>query len=288
MTAPRFIRRATGRLPAIDPTAAREHRNRNSGLCWRCYEQLAGSLRAQMEDVRFANGTAGRLGIHRAWIPVLVLNGRPGSTDGADGGATPGTDTFDVRCIELPAHTTRGHLALARADSVHESSQVDYDGQRILTTVLCTDIVSSTERLAALGDQQWQHLLDKHNRLIEEQLDLFKARFVKSTGDGVVAAFDGAARAVRCAVAISMGAHDLGIEVRAGLHTGECSIRTADIAGIAVHISARVAAIAAPGEVLVSSTVRDVVVGSDLPFVDRGVHTLKGVPGTWAVYAAVS
>lgn len=285
MATPRFIGRATERSPTID--AAYEGRNGNGGLCWGCYERLAGSLGAQVQGMRVATGKVGRLGTHGACVPVLVLNGRSGCMDGAYRGETSGTDAFEVRCVELPDHSTPAYRALSCTDTVRESPQVDYDGRRVLITVLCTDIVSSTEHVAALGDQQWQHLLDKHDRLLEEQLDLFKARFVKPTGDGVVAAFDGAARAVRCAVAISMGVHDLGIEVRAGLHTGECSVRAADIAGIAVHISARVAAIAAPGEVLVSSTVRDVVVGSDLPFVDRGVHTLKGVPGKWAVYAAV-
>jgi pimeloyl-ACP methyl ester carboxylesterase len=156
---------------------------------------------------------------------------------------------------------------------------------RVLATVLFTDIVGSTERAAALGDTRWRELLDTHNRLVRRELDRYRGREVKTVGDGFVATFDGPARAVRCARTIADEVRRLGIEIRAGLHTGECELVGKDVAGIAVHIGARVGAQAAPGEVLVSNTVKDLVAGSGLSFVERGTHALKGVPGEWRLYA---
>jgi class 3 adenylate cyclase len=156
---------------------------------------------------------------------------------------------------------------------------------RVLATVLFTDIVGSTQQAAELGDHRWRDLLDSYYGLARRELDRFRGREVKTTGDGVFATFDGPARGIRCACAISDAARPLGIETRAGLHTGECEIMGEDIGGIAVHIGARVAAQAASGEVLVSSTVKDLVAGSGLRFEDRGVHALKGVPEEWRLFA---
>ena len=156
---------------------------------------------------------------------------------------------------------------------------------RVLTTVVFTDIVDSTAHAAALGDHRWRELLDSHDALIRDQLAHFRGVEVKTTGDGFLAAFDGPARAVRCCQAIVDAVAALGIEVRAGLHTGECERRGDDLSGLAVHIAARVGALAGPSEILTTSTVRDLVVGSDLSFGDRGSHTLKGVPGTWTLLA---
>jgi class 3 adenylate cyclase len=158
---------------------------------------------------------------------------------------------------------------------------------RALATVLFTDIVGSTEHAARLGDRQWAKLLDEHDAVAGRVLDRFRGQKVNPTGDGMVATFDGPARAVRCAQAIRDGLRPLGIDVRAGLHTGEIERRGSDIGGIAVHIGARVSALAGPGEVLVSRTVTDLVAGSGIDFEDRGEHELKGVPGTWRVYAVV-
>jgi class 3 adenylate cyclase len=157
--------------------------------------------------------------------------------------------------------------------------------ERILATVLFTDIVGSTERAAAVGDRDWRSLLERHDQLVRRQLDRFRGREIKQTGDGFLATFDGPARAVECAASIAEGVGQLGIEVRAGVHTGECELRNSDLAGMAVHIGARVGASARPGEVLVSSTVKDLVVGSGLEFEERGVTELKGVPGKWRLYA---
>ncbi len=157
--------------------------------------------------------------------------------------------------------------------------------QRHLATVLFTDIVESTERLSALGDKAWRELLDDHDRTVAQTVASFGGRVVKTLGDGMLATFDGPARAVRSAVAIRdlLAAH--GVTVRAGLHAGEVELRGDDVAGVAVHIGARVSALAGAGEVLVSSTVRDLVAGSGIEFADRGEHDLKGVPGNWHLYS---
>jgi class 3 adenylate cyclase len=158
--------------------------------------------------------------------------------------------------------------------------------ERMLATVVFTDIVRSTERAAELGDRRWRELLGQHDRLVERELARYRGRLVKSTGDGVLATFDGPGRAVRFALAIREGVQTMGLELRAGVHTGECEVLANDVAGIAVHLAARVEAAAGPGDVLTSGTVKDLVVGSGLEFEDRGRHVLKGVPGEWPLYAA--
>ncbi len=156
---------------------------------------------------------------------------------------------------------------------------------RVLATVLFTDIVGSSERATSLGDRAWQELLAAHNGEVRRQLARFRGREVNTTGDGFVASFDGPARAIRCACAVIEAIHELGIEVRAGLHTGECELVDGDVAGIAVHTGARVAAEAEASEVLVSSTVKDLVAGSGIRFDDRGLRELKGIPGEWRLFA---
>jgi class 3 adenylate cyclase len=159
------------------------------------------------------------------------------------------------------------------------------DSDRVLATVLFTDICGSTRRASEMGDARWRDLLESHDQLVRRHLDRWQGREVKTTGDGFLATFDGPARAIRCAKAIAYEVNALGIAIRAGMHTGECEVRGDDVAGMAVHIGARVGALAGPGEVLVSSTVKDLTVGSGIDFVDRGEHELKGVPGEWRVYA---
>jgi class 3 adenylate cyclase len=158
---------------------------------------------------------------------------------------------------------------------------------RVLATVLFTDIVDSTRRAAELGDRRWRELLERHDELTRADLARFQGREVKHTGDGFLATFDGPTRAVRCATTLAERMPELGIEVRGGLHTGECELRGDDIGGIAVHIGARVAALAQAREVLVSSTVKDLVNGSGISFQDRGAHALKGVPGEWRLFAPI-
>jgi class 3 adenylate cyclase len=159
------------------------------------------------------------------------------------------------------------------------------ESERALATILFTDIVGSTERAAALGDRGWRQLLERHDAAVRRQLALHRGREVKTMGDGFLATFDGPARAIRCAAAVREEVFGLGIEVRAGIHTGEVELIGDDVGGMAVNIGARIGSLAGPGEVLVSSTVRELVVGSGLEFADRGVQTLKGAPGEWRLFA---
>jgi class 3 adenylate cyclase len=155
----------------------------------------------------------------------------------------------------------------------------------VVLTVLFTDLVSSTERAGQLGDSHWQVLLAEHDALVRRQLDVFNGREVKTTGDGFLAVFDSASRAVRCTAAIRAGLENLDLKMRAGLHTGECVVKGRDVAGVAVHIASRVETAARPGEILVSSTVRDVLAGSGVRLADQGMHTLKGLDEQWRLYS---
>jgi class 3 adenylate cyclase len=168
---------------------------------------------------------------------------------------------------------------------VREGVQEEPD--RVLATVLFTDIVGSTAKAAELGDRAWRELLAAHHERIRRELSRFRGREVDTAGDGFFATFDGPARAIRCACAAIESVRELGIEIRAGLHTGECEVVEGKVGGIAVHIGARVSAESGPGEVLVSSTVKDLVAGSGIEFEERGDHELKGVPGTWRLYAVL-
>ncbi len=157
---------------------------------------------------------------------------------------------------------------------------------RVLATVLFTDIVGSSERAASLGDRAWRELLEHHHDRVRRQLSRFRGRELDAAGDGFFASFDGPARAIRCGLAIVEAVHELGLDVRVGLHTGECELVDGKVAGIAVHTGARIAAQAHPGEVLVSGTVKDLVAGSMIAFEERGAHELKGIPGRWQLFAA--
>ena len=156
---------------------------------------------------------------------------------------------------------------------------------RVLATVMFTDIVGSTERAAEAGDSAWRDLLARHDLVVREQVERHRGRVVKSLGDGGLALFDGPSRAISSALAIRDGLGEIGLEIRTGLHTGECELIGDDVGGLAVHIGARISGLADPGEVLVSSTVRDLSVGSGQTLTDRGEHGLKGVPGCWRVFA---
>jgi class 3 adenylate cyclase len=191
----------------------------------------------------------------------------------------PGEHLFALGDFEAIADQVEEFLTRARPRA---------EPDRVLATVLFTDIVGSTHQAAQLGDRRWRDLLDAHHAVVRKHLELYRGDEVNTAGDGFLASFDGTARAIRCACAVRNEVRSLGIEIRAGLHTGEVERRGTDLAGIAVHIGARVAAAASSGEVLASRTVKDLVVGSDIEFADRGEHELKGVPGTWRLYAVAS
>ena len=179
---------------------------------------------------------------------------------------------------------------VARADqlamlSAGRRPQGAREAERVLATVMFTDVVRSTEQAERLGDSRWRALLDEHHAIVRKHLEMFKGNEVKTTGDGFLATFDSPGRAVQCARAVRDAIRRLGLEVRVGLHTGECEVSGADVAGIAVHIASRIEMVADAGEILVSGTVRDLVTGSGLRFVDRGRHSLKGIEGDWLIYA---
>jgi class 3 adenylate cyclase len=198
-----------------------------------------------------------------------------------------------AKYVELPGRNSY-HFVEPWRSSFQEiaqfltGEQAEVADDRVLATVLFTDIVDSTRRAAEMGDRDWRALLDAHDAVVRSQLARFRGREVNTSGDGFLAMFDGPQRAIRCAMAIRDAVQALGIEVRAGLHTGECEVRGDDIGGIGVHIGARVSALAGPNDVLVSSTLRDLVIGSGLEFEERGAHELKGVPGEWRLFAVAS
>jgi class 3 adenylate cyclase len=195
----------------------------------------------------------------------------------------------EARFVVLPGDD---HFALIETEELTQEIQEFLTGERsepemdrVLATILLTDIVQSTERAAEIGDHKWREVLNRHDSLVERSLNRFRGHLVDKTGDGILATFDGPARAIRCANSITESVRGIGLEVRAGVHTGEVEIRGDRLAGIAVHIASRVSNQAGPGEVLVSSTVRDLVVGSGISFSDRGNHILKGVPNEWQLFA---
>lgn len=197
----------------------------------------------------------------------------------------------NARLVELPGDdhlpwTPDMDLALDEVERFLTGSIRIADPDRVLATVLFTDIVDSTGKAADLGDRRWREVLGEHNEAVRRELDRHRGREIKTTGDGFLATFDGPARAIRCASAIRDTARAGGLEVRAGLHTGECEVLDGDIGGIAVHIASRVVGAAAPGEVLVSRTVKDLVAGSGIDFEDRGTRPLRGVDGEWRLFAA--
>ncbi len=193
----------------------------------------------------------------------------------------------EARLLEIPggdiALNAIGHSVLDELGQFLTGEHPIIEFDRVLTTILFTDIVGSTQRAASLGDKQWRTLLDAHDRAVREEFRRFRGKEIKHTGDGFMASFDGPARAIRCAQSTIESARSLGIKLRVGLHTGECEVRGHDLGGLTVHIAARIGALADPGHVFVSATVKDLVAGSGIEFVDRGTHDLKGVPGSWAL-----
>ena len=222
-------------------------------------------------------------------VPTLVMQ-RTGDRDARpEEGRYIAARIPDARFVELAGDV---HVPWIEADQIVDEIEEFLTGarhapepDRVLATVLFTDLVGSTARAAALGDSRWKALLGAHDRAVRWQLERFRGREIDTAGDGFLATFDGPARAIRCACAISDAVRELDLAVRAGVHTGEVELAGDRIRGIAVHIGARIAASAAAGEVLVSSTVKDLVAGSGLAFEDRGEHELKGVPGSWRLYA---
>lgn len=274
-------------LPSLagDPAAVRWYARaqrlaasaRDAAAYFRAAQRL--DLRATLPSIRVPT-----LIIHRKdfpWIPVEQGRYLADHIDGAKFVVVPGADSSpDVEPNDEILDSIEEFLT-----GVPPAGEPD----RVLAAVLFTDVVGSTERAAALGDRRWKELLESHDAVARTIVEQFRGRLVKTTGDGVMATFDGPGRAIRCANRLAEALRPLGLEIRAGLHSGEVELRSGgDIGGIAVHIAARVAALAAPNELLVSSTVRDLVAGSGIRFEDRGAASLKGVPGEWRLFAVSS
>ena len=224
------------------------------------------------------------------YVPTLVMH-RTGDLDvNVEEGRWLAERIPNARFVELPGED---HLPwvgdqAAILDEVQEfltGVRPEPVATRVLATILFTDIVESTRRAHELGDKAWKAVLERHDQLCDKNVEQFRGRLIKRTGDGVHATFDGPGRAISCARGIVDGARELGVEIRAGLHTGECEIRGEETEGVAVHLAARIAALANPGEVLVSRTVRDLVAGSGLKFLDRGTHKPRGFPEDWQVFS---
>ncbi len=228
-------------------------------------------------------------------VPALVMHGSEDRVVPVEVGRYTAERLSSARFVALPGV---GHLALRAGGDVLQvelerfltdiwqtGGWAESEPDRMLATVLFTDIVESTNKAIELGDRRWREVLERHNALVRRELLRFRGREVDTTGDGFLATFDGPARAIRCARAIVKGVRELGLSIRAGLHTGECELADGKVAGIAVHTGARVAARAQADEVLVSSTVKDLVAGSGIGFNERGAHELKGIPGEWRLFA---
>ncbi|MGO8939278.1 MAG: alpha/beta fold hydrolase [Mycobacterium sp.] len=260
---------------------------------WARQERLAASPRTLALMMPLTRDTDVRAVLPTVRVPTLVVQ----HTD--DPLLTPSMGKYvadhisGAKYVELPGRNLYHFVEPWRASfqEIYEfltGHRAEVTDDRVLATVLFTDIVDSTRRAAEIGDRDWRALLDAHDAVVRSQLVRFRGREVNTSGDGFLAVFDGPQRAIRCAMAIRDAVQSLGIQVRAGLHTGECEVRGDDIGGIGVHIGARVSALAGPNDVLVSSTLRDLVIGSGLEFEERGAHELKGVPGEWHLFAVAS
>lgn len=226
-------------------------------------------------------------------IPTLVLHSRDNLWAPIAHGRYLAERISNAKFVELEGQDQYifGELADQVLEEVAEfltGERHQREADRVLATILLTDIVGSTEHLARIGDSMWRELLDRHDAMVRRQIERFEGHEVNTTGDGILVTFTGPARAVQCALAIRDGAGQLGIDIRAGLHTGEVERRGDDISGIAVHLAQRISALAASGRVLTSSTVKDLAFGSGLAFADMGPHEFKGVPGTWHIYEATT
>ena len=268
--------------------------NEEIRAAWARMERLAASPRTVALMMPLAMEVDVRAVLPTVRVPTLVLHHTDDVIIPPAKGKYIAEHIPDAKYVELPGRNWLHNVEPGWRESFREiaefltGEQADVADDRVLATVLFTDIVDSTRRAAEMGDRDWHALLDAHDAVVRSQLARFGGREVNTSGDGFLAMFDGPQRAIRCAMAIRVAVQALGIEVRAGLHTGECEVRGDDIGGIAVHIGARVSALAGANDVLVSSTLRDLVIGSGLAFEERGAHQLKGVPGVWHLFAVAS
>ena len=269
------------------PSVAHDQRFRD---WWARLLRLAASPATAIALLRMLDDIDVRPVLPTIRVPTLVLQCTGDRIVNVENGRYLGRHIPNAKYVELPGADHFPYVGdtdaiLAEIEEFLTGARHAPEADRVLATVLFTDIVGSTAHAAGMGDQRWRDLLGSYQALVRGELARSRGREVKTLGDGFLATFDGPARAIRCACAIRDSVRPLGIEIRAGLHTGECELMDDDVGGIAVHIGARVASSAAPSEVLVSSTVKDLVAGSGLRFADRGTHHLHGVPGEWRLFA---
>jgi pimeloyl-ACP methyl ester carboxylesterase len=286
----RMIEAGWGKGVAFEALVASQAGNEAMRNWWSRYQRLAASPGAAVTLLRRAFDTDARAVLGAIRVPTLILHRQGDAFSGPQHGRYLAERIADARYVELSG---ADHLFFSEdADPVVAEIQEFLTGirestetERVLATVLFTDIVGSTAHAARLGDRRWRDLLASYYTTVRAELARFRGREIDTAGDGLFATFDGPARAIRCGAAVTTGVRPLGIETRVGVHTGECEVIDDKVGGIAVHIGARVAAEAGAGEVLVSSTVKDLVAGSGIRFEDRGTRTLKGVPGEWRLFA---
>jgi len=284
-----FTRWGTGgQIDAVAPSAAGDVALRR---WFGALERLSASPGALRALLRMSGETDVRDVLPTIGVPTLLLHRRGDRLIDVRHSRYLAQRIPGARYVELEGEDNLivvgdSDRVLAEVERFLTGTHTPPEPERVLATVMFTDIVGSTAAASRLGDRAWRELLARHDDLSRAQLERHRGRAVKSLGDGFLATFDGPARAIRCALALRDEVRELGIELRAGLHTGECEAIGDDVGGIAVHIGARVGALAEPREVLVSGTVKDLVVGSGIDFSDRGEHELKGVPGTWRLWAA--
>jgi pimeloyl-ACP methyl ester carboxylesterase len=286
----RAIEDGWGKGVAFEALVASQAHNAPMKTWWSRYQRLAASPGAAVALLRSAYATDARAVLPAITVPVLVLHRAGDPFTGPEHGRYLAEHIRGARYVELSGVD---HLffaedvdrLLAEVQEFLTGAREAREPDRVLATVMFVDIVGSTEQAARLGDREWHDLLDRYYTIARHQLALFRGREVDTAGDGLFAAFDGPARAIRCGAAIADAVGVLGLAVRVGIHSGECEVMGEKIGGIAVHTGARIAGQAAPGEVLVSSTVKDLVAGSGIRFDDRGRHSLKGVAGEWSLYA---
>jgi class 3 adenylate cyclase len=274
-------------LSAFAPTKVTDERFKQ---WWARFERLGASPTAAIMLMRMNSQIDVRHILPAIRVPTLVLHRSGDTRVNVEGGRNLAANIHGAKYVEFPGvdHVLWADSVDPFADEIEEfltGTHTESEPDRVLATVVFTDLVDSTKRAAEMGDRRWRVLLDEHNQVVRREIDRFRGREIKTLGDGFLATFDGPARAIRCASAIVTALRALGLEVRCGVHTGEIEMKGEDIGGIAVHIAARIAAQAQGGQVLVSSTVRDLVAGSGLRFVDEGARSLKGIPDEVRVFS---
>jgi class 3 adenylate cyclase/pimeloyl-ACP methyl ester carboxylesterase len=292
----RFLRRAretwgTGGLTdQFSPTASRDERYRQ---WWAKYQRMGASPGRAAAMARLIFTMDARSVLSSVRVPTLVVHRRDFRLFPVEFGRYLADHIEGARFVEFAG--ADGFLYLGNMNEILDEIEEFVTGarrageiDRVLATVLLTDMVGSTDKAAELGDARWRALLDEHDDIVRSRLAAYRGRLYRTTGDGILATFDGPARAIRCAFEIRDLLRRQDVEIRAGVHTGEIELRSNEIGGIGVHIAARVMAEAAPGEIVVSSTVKDLVTGADISFQDRGLKALKGVPREWQLYAVAS